>query len=97
MGNRYSSITGTEIIYSLWLTFDERGGVSMQRGEPTTVRGERAVKLNVTLPRSLFRTPELKATLKVPQVVAQDFNLDVSLASEALKTALGIDVDMRVV
>lgn len=81
---------------ALWLIFNRDGSVRMTRGRPDCSRDERALALTVKLPLVLFATPTLSATLTIddPGVPAQQ--IDVAAASEALRGALGCDIDVVV-
>ena len=96
MSARYSSVRSDVIDYSFWLVMDVEGGMRFSRGEPDAKRNERKMKCSATLPKALFRTPELKATITVDGHQSSVFEIDVQAASEALATAIGCDVDLRV-
>jgi hypothetical protein len=49
------------------------------------------------LPRSLFRTPTLKATIGVGQAPPSELKIDTVAAADALRAATGLDFDLRVV
>jgi hypothetical protein len=95
MSPRYSSIRSDRIEYSLWLVFDDTGGVRMTRAAPNLCREERAVALTCTLPKSLFRTPTLRATMTIDDAGAGALAIDVEAANVAIKQALGVDIDLR--
>lgn len=97
MSPRYSTIRGDEIQYSFWLVFDADGGMRFSRGEPSLDRGERGMACSAVLPRSLFRVPALKATIGISEGVPSEFRIDIDAASEALRQAIGVDIDLRVV
>ena len=67
------------------------------RSQPDIARGERGMACNATLPRSLFKTPELRASINIPDTGAPVLQIDTEAASEALKSAIGVDIDLRVV
>jgi len=93
---RQSIIRSDSIDYSFWLIFSADGQMRFTRGEPTANRGERKMKCSAVLPKSLFKTPELKATISVGDVGAHTFNIDVNAVSEALRATIGCDIDLRV-
>lgn len=95
MSPRYSQITPKEIIYDFWLVFDESGGLRLSRGKPALGRNERGMALSATLPRSLFATPTLRAKISVEDNGETAVNLD--LAAETLREALGVDIDIQLV
>jgi hypothetical protein len=96
MSPRYSSVTAAKIDYSFWLVFDDAGGMRFSRGEPALARNERAMSCRTILPRALFRTPTLRATINVTEGGETAFALDVSAVSDALKQAIGCDVDLKI-
>ncbi|OCP36767.1 hypothetical protein [Ensifer sp. LC163] len=96
MSARHSSIRRDHIEYSFWLVFTDDGGMRFARAEPTTSRGERAMKCGATLPIALFRTPELRATIAISEGVPASYQIDVEAAGEALRHALGVDIDLQV-
>lgn len=94
---RYSNRLSDHWEYSLWLVFDDSGGVRMSRGEPALSRNERAVALTAKLPLSLWKTPQLQATLTVASDPAgATVQLDVRAVEQALRSAIGCDVDIVV-
>lgn len=96
MSPRYSTVRSTEIEYAFWLVFDADGGLRFSRGEPSIGRGERAMSCSATLPRSLFRTPELRATIGISETVPSEFKIDVDAVGAALRQAIGCDIDLRI-
>lgn len=96
MSPRHSVIRSTEIDYGFWLIFDADGGMRFSRGEPALGRGERAMACSAKLPRSLFRVPELRATIGVSDAAPGAFTIDVEAAGEALRAVVGCDIDFRV-
>ena len=69
--------------------------MKLTRTKPGTKRDERAMFLQITLPNSLWATPELRATITVDEM-GQPLRIDVAAASEALRSVLGVDVDVQV-
>lgn len=95
MSPRASVVRSQEIEYSFWLVFDDHGGMRFTRTEPGLDRNERAMSMRAVLPTSLFKTPTLSGSITVPDVEGGAFKVDVRAASEALKGALGVDIDLR--
>jgi hypothetical protein len=85
MSARNSRITNNEVIYGFYLVFEEAGGVRLTRTEPHLDRAERAMFVQAKLPRTLWRTPSLRASI------------DIEIAGDALRSALGVDVDLKVI
>jgi hypothetical protein len=96
MAPRYSVTRNNHIEYAFWLVFGDDGTMRFSRSEPTVSRGERSMSLTAKLPLSLFRTPELRAVIKVDGTTPASFNIDVGAAGEALRHALGVDIDLQV-
>lgn len=96
MSQRYSTIRSDNIEYSFWLIFGNDGSVRLTRGEPGVERGERAMAMTATLPRSLFRTPELRGQITVSEPEGGQPSINLDAAAAALKGALGIDIDLRI-
>jgi hypothetical protein len=99
MAARTSSISSTTIEFSYWLIFDDAGGVRMTRTEPSIDRRERAMKCSTKLPRSLWRTPTLTASIEVaaPPNGSHAVKIDLGATADALRSVLGVDVDVRIV
>lgn len=96
MSARTSTRWNDRIEYSFWLVFGEDGTMRFTRTEPNAGRGERKMKAAAVLPRSLFKTPELKLTIGVADPGNDAFTIDIQAASEALRATLGVDVDLRI-
>lgn len=85
------------IEYCFWLTFYADGAMRFTRTRPALGRTERSMRCVATLPKSLFSTPTLSATITVDDAGAAAMAVDVRAASDALSLALGVDVDLRIV
>lgn len=88
--------TTTQITYDFWLVFSGDGSMKMARGEPDLGRNQRAMAMKAVLPTSLFKTPSLTGSITVADNGAVALKADVKAASEALKLALGVDIDLRI-
>ncbi|MER8999949.1 hypothetical protein NKJ52_20875 [Mesorhizobium australicum] len=97
MAPRNSRVTSTEVIYGFWLVFEEAGGIRLARTSPSLDRAERAMFIQANLPRSLWQTPSLRASIGVQAGPNGGYSVDLSVASEALRGALGVDVDLQVI
>ena len=92
-----TSFRGRDSIeYSFWLVFADDGAMRFARTQPSIGRGERAMACTATLPLSLFRVPELRATIAIDDPAGGAFKIDVEAASEALKAVVGCDIDLTV-
>lgn len=96
MTARPSTVRHDHIEYALWLTFDNMGGVRMTRNPPNVHRDERALSLVCKLPRSLFSTPTLRATIVLSDEGVGQMTIDVDAANVAIREALGVDIDLRI-
>ncbi len=95
--NRISRTKDGNLIMPAWLAFDRAGNMRLTRNEPSLCRNERSMQLTITVPISLFSTPTISASLTVDAPALEVPQIDVCVAAEALKGALGCDVDVRIV
>ena len=65
--------------------------------EPKLARTERAMYVEVLLPKALWQTPSLRATVSIEDPGVMPVKIDVQAASDALKTAIGLDVDLKII
>lgn len=96
MAARFSSISRDSITYSFWLAFDENGGLSMSRAEPGIGPRDRTMSLQLKVPRSIFHTPTLTATITLQGSDAPRPVIDVQASEAALKEATGFDVQLTI-
>lgn len=94
--NKHTKRTAEHLEYSFWLIFDDDGSVRLLRALPSVGRNERAMSMTAKLPLSLFKTPQLSATLTVDAPAVEPMVVDLRAASEALSMAIGVDVDLQV-
>lgn len=94
---RNSRVTDTHTIYGFWLVFEEAGGVRLTRSAPHLDRAERSMFIEAALPRSLWRTPTLRATVNVNPGSAGTHEASIEVAADAMRKALGVDIDLRVI
>ncbi|WP_394658792.1 hypothetical protein [uncultured Novosphingobium sp.] len=84
-----------------WLTVSRgpapgrRPTVRVSAGYPALGRDERAINLKLELPIALFETPSLSASIVVDQPV-QAAHIDVSTIADAVRQAIGMDIDISV-
>lgn len=98
MNRRSTRYTATDITFDFHLVFGDDGQMRMSRTEPGLARNERAMACNITLPKALWKTPSLKATIVIPDTGAPlELTAKVDAAAEALRGALGVDIDLQVV
>lgn len=96
MSPRYSTTRSDHIEYCFWLVFDDGGGVRMCRRQPSLNRAERGMSCTAKLPRSLFSTPSLRAVIDITDHAPSAVRIDLAAAGEALRQAIGCDVDLRI-
>jgi len=63
--------------------------------EPALSRGERAINVKMTLPLALFEAPSIIARIDVAEP-ASPVTIDTAAVAQAVKTAIGMDIDLRV-
>lgn len=81
-----------------WLAFNQNGTARWTRKEPNLDRSERAIKIKLSVPASLFQTPTLKANITIPaDSMPAAFEINAETAADALKSALGVDIDLQVI
>lgn len=83
--------------FDFWLVFDSSGRVRQTVREPDVSRTERKMRMQVDLPKSLWTLPALKATVQVTDDNHEPkFEIDLAAAGDALRSALGVDVDVQI-
>jgi hypothetical protein len=81
-----------------WLAFNINGAARWTKGEPTVGRHERAINVRLQVPRALFNTPTLRASITIPDDAAPlAYEIDAQTVAEALKSSLGVDVDVQII
>lgn len=85
------------LVFHFWLVFDSDGSMRMSRTEPSCGRSEHRMKMAATLPKSLWKTPSLSASITLSDPGTPPLRIDITAAQEALRQTLGVDVDLRVV
>ncbi len=94
---RYTTDTGKHLNFGFWLVFGVNGEMRLTRQRPAVTRTERAMAMEAMLPKALFHTPELRGQIVIADPAGQPPLIDVAAATEALRTALGVDIDLTVV
>lgn len=89
---------GKHFEFGLRLVFSHSGDVRMTRTPPSLAASERAMFLQANLPKALWHTPSLRATIDVkPDMNEPNIMLDLEAAADQMRSALGFDVELRVV
>lgn len=90
--------TSTEVEMGFYLIFDETGHIRLTRTEGKLDRGERSMDLLLKVPRSLWRTAQLKAEISIADPGNPKAAIDVTAAVAAIRETLGdgIHVELSV-
>lgn len=89
------------MLLDFWLTIgrgqgnSDRPSVKATAGYPSLARNERAINLKVELPIALFEAPSLTASITVDSPT-QAVTINAETVAEAVRQAIGMDVDIRV-
>lgn len=91
--------------FEFWLTLTKPGVHRPHRPPPPKATqkqpalgpDERAMKMKISVPRAVFQTPSLSATVQVSEPNTEAVHIDADAASEALKEVLGCDVRVEVI
>jgi hypothetical protein len=84
--------------FIFWLVFSKNGHIRQTIREPDVSRDERKMQMQVDLPKSLWSSPALKASVLVTEDNNEpSFTFDLQAAGDALRSALGVDVDIQIV
>lgn len=90
--SRFFAGDAKSLFYDFWLVFASDGKIRVTREPPSTSRNERAMKMRATLPRTLFKTPELTGTIKIAEPDGKAFEVDVQALADTVKEVMGLDV-----
>ena len=94
--SKYTKKRGDLLDFSFWLSFDVGGDVALTRTEPTVSRDQRAMQVTTTLPKSLFVTPTISATLNVLADTVKSHEIDVETLTSAMRDVVGVDIDFTI-
>lgn len=100
---RFGQVDKDVVHIDCWLTiypgaannWNRRPTVKLRAGEPALDRGERAINVKMTLPLALFEAPSIIARIDVAEP-ALPVTIDTAAAAQAVKSAIGMDIDLRV-
>lgn len=80
-----------------WLTLHPDEAMKLTSKRPRSVTGGgRCMALSIRVPKSLFATPELSATVTISQEQAREFKIDTVAAARALEASVGAMIDVTV-
>ncbi|MCW2395856.1 MULTISPECIES: hypothetical protein [unclassified Sphingobium] len=104
MSKHFGHTSAHTVHIDCWLTIDPGSGKDWNRrpsikvtaGEPALLRGQRAINLKMDLPLALFETPAIVARIGI-EAPAAPITIDHAAVAEALKVAIGADIDLRIV
>jgi hypothetical protein len=93
---RYGTVYRDRVEFDFWAVFS-RDPVSVRvlAGYPSLGRNERAMNLKVVLPNALFETPSLSASISVAAPEHAP-TIDIAGVAEAMRQAIGMDVEITV-
>ena len=99
----FGSANDSHINLDFWLivhpgdfrAWNQRPSVRVTAGEPNLTRQERAMNLKIKLPVALFKQPTLAATIDV-ETPTQQIEIDATAVAEAVRSVIGMDVDIQV-
>lgn len=96
--HKHSRDDAVSITYGLWLIFDASGNVRSSRGETLLQPGERAMKIELKVPKSIFKMPTLHGTITIEDSATRDkIVADVAHnAAEVLREHLGVDLSLTI-
>lgn len=101
-GSRNNQKGLLELDFHLIITCPEKGNwnarpaVRVTAGAPALKRNERSINLKLNLPLALFETPSIVAKIDVSEA-ASPVEIDAEAVSEAVRQAIGMDIDLQVV
>lgn len=103
MTKHFGSVDKDTVHIDCWLTVDpgdarnwnRRPSIKVSAGEPALARGQRAINLKMDLPLALFETPAIIARIGIDAPTAP-VTIDRTAVAEALKQAIGVDIDLRI-
>lgn len=71
--------------FSCWLTFDQRGINKMFKNRPALHKGEKSMRVELTVPKAVFREPDLVAAIELQGEPAPEHRCEiVASVKEAL-------------
>lgn len=96
----HTFVKNDTVVYRLWLVMtapQAGGGVRATRQSPSVDRDERAMYIELTVPKALFETPTLRANIDITSSDTAPPVIDVQAAEAALRGTLGVDIELRVI
>lgn len=94
MSTRYSSVMMNTVTYNAWLVIDEQGSMRMTRAKPQISARERRVAFKITVPRAIFKTPELRVEATVNGEAPEIDMVEVTKSIEDLMIEKGMVVEI---
>lgn len=99
MANYDRRINGKEYLQcQFWLVFtDSASAPRLTVREPSLHRDERAMFMDITLPKSLWATPSLTGKVLVEDPGLSPVTIDGAALASAVRQAIGMDVEIKVI
>jgi hypothetical protein len=94
MGTRFSNVLHDRVEYSAWLAITEDGDLTLTRGRPALSPKQRAVSLTLTVPRAIFKTPEIRVAIQVAD--PGEAAIDIEAAAQTVAEAIAAGCDLKV-
>lgn len=85
------------ISYKYWLALNPRGQARLTVNEPVLARHERAMRLMLEVPQSVFDTPVLQAKIVLPEgpLDPPQTIVDIDRLHDVIKSEIGLDVSLH--
>ncbi|MBL4766310.1 MAG: hypothetical protein JKY94_01055 [Rhodobacteraceae bacterium] len=100
MTRRDVSLTPTHMTLGRWISISADGTTRMTTGKPKLRPSEIAMKLDIVIPKAVFRKPHLEAKLVIPDEVGSPARIDAEtteLMASAVQQATGMRLAISVV
>lgn len=86
------------ITYDFWLSFNRYGGApKATKNSPNLSADDRAMRVTVALPKSIFIRPQLSAKITVDEELVPTPHIDVQAIEGAIESVIGGTVIMEIV
>jgi hypothetical protein len=85
------------VSYKYWLALNPRGQARLTVKEPVLGRHERAMRLILEVPKSVFDTPVLQAKIMLPEgpLEPPQTVVDIDRLHDVIKSEIGLDVSLH--
>lgn len=82
-----------------WLVIAADGATRLSKATPALAPNEIAMRLNLTVPRAVFRKPSLEATINLPASIGAPDKIDAAVVGNikaAVQQATGLELSIGV-